>query len=193
MGDLCSYADRPFAFIARYLRRRALSHATIVTFVVIACGCAVSTQYGVKLLVDTLGDHATAAALWFAFILLAALIAADNLSWRLASWVASSALVAVAGEPRPVRPSARSRTELFPRPAARDAHRPRHRHLERGIRAGEHVRLERDAAVPGNDRRDRLRRHRQRADGAGAGRDRRHRRRHHVPPGGRRQAAAPRF
>jgi len=100
MGDLCSYADRPFAFIARYLRRRALSHATIVTFVVIACGCAVSTQYGVKLLVDTLGDHATAAALWFAFILLAGLIAADNLSWRLASWIASSAFVAVSGDLR---------------------------------------------------------------------------------------------
>ena len=29
MDDLCRYAGRPFAFIFRYVRRRALSHAVI--------------------------------------------------------------------------------------------------------------------------------------------------------------------
>src|SRR5215831_1682603 len=100
MGELSSYAERPYAFIARYLRRRLVSHAAIVAFVVFAVGCAVSTQYAVKLLVDTLSQPAPAAGIWFAFLLLAGLIAADNLSWRLASWIASSAFVAVSGDLR---------------------------------------------------------------------------------------------
>ena len=34
--DLCGYAARPFAFVFRYLRFRALSHATIVAAVLAA-------------------------------------------------------------------------------------------------------------------------------------------------------------
>jgi len=79
MDDLCRYANRPFAFLARYLRRRPWSHAAILVLVLAAVGCAVTTQYAVKFLVDTLAGHAPANGIWLAFLFLASLIAADNL------------------------------------------------------------------------------------------------------------------
>ena len=89
MEEACRYADRPVAFLARYVTMRPLAHAAILLAVLAAVGCSVGTQYGVKLLVDTLagGLSSTAAgtAAWFAFLLLVTLIAADNLLWRLAS------------------------------------------------------------------------------------------------------------
>ena len=100
MDDLCRYSNRPFAFLARYLRRRTGSHAAIICLVLAAVGCAVTTQYAVKCLVDTLAGHAPAAGIWPVFLFLAALIAADNLLWRLASWIASVAFVGVTGDLR---------------------------------------------------------------------------------------------
>jgi ATP-binding cassette subfamily B protein len=99
--DLSGYARRPFAFMARYLRRRAVSHSIILAAVLAAVTCSVSTQYGVKFLVDTLAGGARAGGpIWLAFFLLVALIALDNLLWRLASWVASGAFTAVTGDLR---------------------------------------------------------------------------------------------
>src|SRR5436190_17252896 len=38
MKDICSYADRPFAFVARYVKVRPVAHAAIVTAVArVAC------------------------------------------------------------------------------------------------------------------------------------------------------------
>ena len=54
MEELSSLAGRPYAFMLRYVRRRALSHAAIVTAVLGAVACSITTQYGVKYLVDTL-------------------------------------------------------------------------------------------------------------------------------------------
>jgi ATP-binding cassette subfamily B protein len=66
-----------------------------------AVGCSISTQYGVKYLVDTLTLGSDAArGVWFAFLLLAALIAADNILWRLAGWIASYTFVGVTGDVR---------------------------------------------------------------------------------------------
>jgi ATP-binding cassette, subfamily B, bacterial len=104
MQDACRYSDRPLAFLARYVRRRPLTHAAIITAVVAAVGCSVGAQYGVKVLVDTLaggpnvGNHASDA--WLGFVLLATLIAADNFLWRVASWIASYTFVAVTGDLR---------------------------------------------------------------------------------------------
>jgi ATP-binding cassette, subfamily B, bacterial len=100
--DLSRYARRPFAFMARYLRRRAVSHSIIVAAVLAAVTCSVSTQYGVKFLVDTLagGAHAAGGRIWLAFFLLVALIALDNMLWRVASWIASYAFTAVTGDLR---------------------------------------------------------------------------------------------
>jgi ATP-binding cassette subfamily B protein len=99
--DLCRYTKRPFAFIFRYVRFRAASHAMIVAAVLAAVGCSVTTQYGVKHLVDQLASGpATSHAIWFAFALLVGLIAADNLLWRVAGWVASFTFVRVTGDLR---------------------------------------------------------------------------------------------
>ena len=89
MDDLCHYAERPLSFMIRYLRHRPYSHAIIFCCVLAAVGCAVSTQYGVKFLVDSLIDYGQTQQAWLAFFVLIALIAGDNLLWRLASWIAS--------------------------------------------------------------------------------------------------------
>ena len=99
MDDLCLYASRPFAFVYRYLRLRPLSHAVILTAVLAAVTCSVGTQYGVKFLVDTLSSGANA-GVWTAFCVLGSLIAADNLLWRVASWIANYAFVGVTGDLR---------------------------------------------------------------------------------------------
>src|SRR5205814_791761 len=90
-----------FAFIFRYVRLRSVSAAVILTAVLAAVGCSVTTQYGVKYLVDALAAGSAAApAIWLAFSLLVGLIAADNLLWRLAGWVASFTFVRVTGDLR---------------------------------------------------------------------------------------------
>src|SRR5580693_2143658 len=99
MADLCNYADHPLAFIFRYVRQRPLSHAVILAAVLAAVGCSVGTQYGVKFLVDTLSGGVNT-YVWAAFLTLGGLIAADNLLWRLASWIANFAFVGVTGDLR---------------------------------------------------------------------------------------------
>jgi ATP-binding cassette subfamily B protein len=99
MADLCSYANRPLSFIFRYLRLHPLSHAAILAAVMGAVACSVGTQYGVKFLVDTLSRGVTA-NVWTAFLLIMCLIAADNLLWRVASWIGNYAFVGVTGDLR---------------------------------------------------------------------------------------------
>jgi ATP-binding cassette subfamily B protein len=88
-------------FLARYVRRRILSHAVVLAAVLAAVICAVGSQYAVKNLVDVLGTHHPATyTLWGAVALLLALVAGDNLLWRLAGWVSTYAFVAVGGDIR---------------------------------------------------------------------------------------------
>jgi len=101
MDQLSGYAHRPFPFVLRYLRQRPISHLVILFAVVAAVACSVSTQYGVKFLVDSLTagpDHAN--NVWLAFVFLMSLIAADNFLWRIASWIASFTFVGVTGDLR---------------------------------------------------------------------------------------------
>src|SRR5213075_2661210 len=78
-----------------------VSHAVILAAVLAAVGCSVTTQYGVKYLVDALAAGSTAAhGIWLAFLVLVCLIAADNLLWRLAGWIASFTFVRVTGDLR---------------------------------------------------------------------------------------------
>jgi ATP-binding cassette subfamily B protein len=101
MSDLCRYARRPFRFVGRYVAKRRVPHTIIVVSVIGAVACSVTTQYGVKLLVDGLSaGPGVAQAVWFGFLFLVTLIAADNLLWRLASWIANSAFVGVTGDLR---------------------------------------------------------------------------------------------
>ena len=101
MDNLSGYARRPFSFALRYIRQRRPAHVAILLAVVGAVACSVGTQYGVKSLVDSLAagpSHAD--GVWLAFVFLMSLIAADNLLWRVASWIASFTFVGVTGDLR---------------------------------------------------------------------------------------------
>jgi ATP-binding cassette subfamily B protein len=98
---LASYAHRPLAFVYRYIRRRALAHATVLISVFAAVGCALASQYAIKHLIDVLGmGRGHPDALWQAFLILVGLIAADNLLWRVGGWVGAHAFVVVTGDLR---------------------------------------------------------------------------------------------
>src|SRR5690349_16055854 len=101
MDNLSTFAAHPVAFLLHYVGRHSKAHAVILSAVALAVLSSVMTQYGVKLLVDTLSrpEHAIAGA-WLAFSLLVSLIAADNFLWRVASWVGNSTFVAVTGDVR---------------------------------------------------------------------------------------------
>src|ERR1700730_15061393 len=89
------------SFLGHYVRRRLFSHTIVLLAVLAAGGCAVASQYAVKHLVDVLGTRSPAAqVLWGAVGLLLALVAGDNLLWRLAGWVSTHAFVAVGGDMR---------------------------------------------------------------------------------------------
>jgi len=100
MDELCKYANRPLAFIGRYLRRRRAAHLAILISVIGAVSCSVATQYGVKFLIDTLAQGPKVANVAAPFIVLAALISADNLLWRLACLIGSFTFVGVSGDLR---------------------------------------------------------------------------------------------
>jgi ATP-binding cassette subfamily B protein len=75
MDNACRYADRPVAFLARYVMMRPVAHAVILAAVVAAVGCSVAAQYGVKVLVDILAGgisgSANIAHAWLGFLFLA--------------------------------------------------------------------------------------------------------------------------
>ncbi len=101
MSDVSQYTNRPVAFTFRFVRQRWVAHAVILAAVLAAVGCSVSTQYGIKFLVDAMSSENVATPrLWSAFGLLVGLIAADNLLWRVASWIANSTFVGVTGDLR---------------------------------------------------------------------------------------------
>ena len=101
MSEVSRYAHHPVAFIFRFVCRRWVAHTAILAAVLAAVGCSVSTQYGIKFLVDILANQAVGTnRVWSAFGLLVVLIAADNLLWRIGSWVANAAFVGVTGDLR---------------------------------------------------------------------------------------------
>lgn len=100
MHDLSSYALRPYRFILRYLGLYPWAHTTILLAVTAAVVCSVSTQYGVKYLVDALSAGTDHQRVWMGFALLSGLIAADNFLWRVASWIGNSTYVNVTGSVR---------------------------------------------------------------------------------------------
>ena len=99
-GDLTTYGARTLAFLGRYVRARAVPHAAVAAAVVTAVACSVSTQYGVKRLVDALSAPSKNGSPWFAFCILLFFIAADNLFWRVAGLVGSYTFVRVTGDIR---------------------------------------------------------------------------------------------
>jgi ATP-binding cassette subfamily B protein len=100
MNDPHRYGSRPYAFVFRYIRVRPGAHAIILAAILAAVACSVGTQYALKFLVDVLSDTSQAERVWYAFLFLISLIAADNLLWRIAGWVASFTFVRVTGDLR---------------------------------------------------------------------------------------------
>ncbi len=90
---------RPLPFVLAALAHHKFSHIIILLSVITGVGCSVGSQYAVKNVVDVLARH-DVAAVWQAFVFLAALIAIDNLSWRVGGWVAASTFVTVTGDIR---------------------------------------------------------------------------------------------
>ncbi len=95
----------PIGFLAHYVARHPIGHAIVLVSVVAAVLCSVSTQYGMKRLIDVIAAGPNAAepaaqGVWSAFLLLCALIAADNLLWRVGGWAAARTFVAVTGDVR---------------------------------------------------------------------------------------------
>ena len=101
MNNPSRWAERPVGFLLHYVFQRKISHALILGAVLMAVAASVSTQYGVKILVDALSSSSrTGEGPWRAFFLLVSLIAADNFCWRVASWIASFTFVQVTGDLR---------------------------------------------------------------------------------------------
>jgi ATP-binding cassette subfamily B protein len=100
--NLPSLQGRPLAFLFSYMRRHPAGHLTVLASVLIAVTCSVSTQYGMKHLIDIVstGQQAAGDKVWFAFALLCGLVAADNLSWRVGGYAAHRTFVAVTGDIR---------------------------------------------------------------------------------------------
>jgi ATP-binding cassette subfamily B protein len=99
---LLRYRTRPIGFLLHYVRRHASGHAVVLASVAIAVISAVCTQYGIKRVIDvvSLGPAGGGNGVWWAFALLCGLIAADNLTWRIAGWMAGRSFVAVTGDVR---------------------------------------------------------------------------------------------
>jgi ATP-binding cassette, subfamily B, bacterial len=98
--DLTRYGHRTLAFLGHYVRARGAPHAAIALAVLTAVTCSVSTQYGVKRLVDALSAPSRGGGPWFAFGVVLFFIAADNLFWRVAGLIGSFTFVRVTGDIR---------------------------------------------------------------------------------------------
>jgi len=101
-GGLPSLRGRPLAFLYNYIKRHPAGHLTILLSVIVAVTCSVSTQYGMKHLIDIVaaGREAAGNQVWWAFALLCGLVAADNLSWRVGGYAAHRTFVRVTGDIR---------------------------------------------------------------------------------------------
>lgn len=105
--DVLRYAHRPVAYLLRHMKPNAGSHIAIMLSVLGAVGCSVGANYAVKNLIDTLAGNPSqvaAAAVWTAFAVLAGIITADNMLWRVGGWIAAD---------RFPRATASMRAELF--------------------------------------------------------------------------------
>jgi ATP-binding cassette subfamily B protein len=99
-AQITRYRDRPLAFLLRYVMRHRLGHAVVLVSVFLAVLCSVGTQYGLKGLIDIVSRGPGTPGVWLAFGGLCALIAADNLMWRVGCWTAAHSFVQVTGDVR---------------------------------------------------------------------------------------------
>jgi ATP-binding cassette, subfamily B, bacterial len=101
-NTLAALRGRPMMFLFRYIRLHPIGHAIVLVSVLIAVSCSVSTQFAMKHLIDvvSMGQKAGEPLVWGAFAVLCALVAADNLLWRVGGYTAHRTFVAVTGDIR---------------------------------------------------------------------------------------------
>jgi ATP-binding cassette subfamily B protein len=101
-SSLPVYASRGATrFLLHYVARRATSHLVVLVAVIAAVACAIGAQYAVKHLVDVLSTaDPKSNAIWWAVGILLAVVAGDNLLWRVAGWVSTYAFPAVGADLR---------------------------------------------------------------------------------------------
>jgi len=101
-ASLAALRGRPLAFLFRYIGLHPVGHAVVLVAVLIAVVCSVSTQFAMKHLIDvvSMGPGVGGPLVWTAFGLLCALVAADNLMWRVGGYTAHRTFVAVTGDIR---------------------------------------------------------------------------------------------
>ena len=103
-ADITRFQARPLRFLLHYVGRHRLGHAVILGAVVLAVICSSLTQYGMKLLIDVVSRGHEAPLVvrdsWRAFALVCALIAADNVLWRIAGFTVARVFVRVTGDVR---------------------------------------------------------------------------------------------
>ena len=90
--ELLRFARRPIGFLLHHMRPYAVAHIVIMAAVLGAVACSVGSNYAVKNLIDTLAGgpaQAESTAVWWAFGILAGVIAADNMLWRVGGWIAA--------------------------------------------------------------------------------------------------------
>ncbi len=99
---LTALRGHPFGFLFHYIRRHKIGHAIVLGSVLLAVGCSVASQYGMKQLVDVVshGPDQAGNAVWFAFGLLCILVTADNMLWRVGGYAAARTYVSVTGDIR---------------------------------------------------------------------------------------------
>ncbi len=102
-GSITLYQGRPLAFLLHYVRRHRLAHGVVLGSVFLAVLCGVAVQYGLKGLIDAVSHGPGgpgAKDVWGALATLCALIAADNMMWRVGGWAAANVFVRVTGDVR---------------------------------------------------------------------------------------------
>ena len=99
---LPSLRGRPLAYLFHYIGKHPSGHLIVLISVLLAVGCSVSTQYGMKHLIDIVSSGLDAGRdrVWGGFALLCGLVAADNLLWRVGGYAAHRTFVAVTGDIR---------------------------------------------------------------------------------------------
>ena len=102
LSKLASLRGRPLAYLFHYIARHPAGHLTVLISVLLAVVCSVSTQYGMKHLIDIVSSGLDAGRdkVWGGFALLCGLVAADNLLWRVGGYAAHRTFVAVTGDIR---------------------------------------------------------------------------------------------
>lgn len=108
-ADITRFRNRAVPFVLHYVMRRKLGHLVVLGSVIVAVIASVLTNWGVKVVIDTVSGQPHALAgfsalvgspVWAAFWVLCVLIAGDNLTWRIGGWVAAYSFVGVTGDLR---------------------------------------------------------------------------------------------